>query len=238
MRIPWKSAAVAAAALLLSLPSLPARAQYSGPSPYLSFTDSPFNGVGFSYFFLEDFEDGALNTPGVAANAGTVSSPGGFSDSVDADDGAIDGSGAGARALLNSTTTSLTFTFSAATLGALPTHAGIVWTDVGNAATAGIDNVSFEAFDAANASLGVLGPFLLGDGTALSQTAEDRFFGVTNAGGISAIRISMATSTDWEVDHLQYGRVAPAAAIPEPGTGALLTLGLLPFSRALRRRTR
>ena len=27
-------------------------------------------------------------------------------------------------------------------------------------------------------------------------TAEDRFFGVINAGGISAIRISMATSTD------------------------------------------
>jgi hypothetical protein len=235
-RLPLLSVAVCLPGVLLVFPRASA-AQYLGPASYLSSADSPFSGVGFSYFFLEDFEDGALNTPGVIADAGSVVGPGLFADSVDADDGAIDGSGAGGRSLLNSTTTSLTFTFSSGALGALPTHVGIVWTDVGSATpTTGLDNVSFEAFDASSTSLGSIGPFLLGDGLAQSQTAEDRFFGVINAGGISAIRISMATSTDWEVDHLQYGRVSATAA-PEPAS-LLLALAGLPLAEAVMRRRR
>ena len=31
-----------------------------GPSPYLSFADSPWTSQTFSYFHLEDFEDGVL----------------------------------------------------------------------------------------------------------------------------------------------------------------------------------
>src|SRR6185295_5549806 len=37
-----------------------------GPSPYLSAADSPFAGLSLGYYLLEDFEDGQLNTPGVA----------------------------------------------------------------------------------------------------------------------------------------------------------------------------
>src|SRR5437667_12544658 len=61
----------------------------NGPTPYLSFNDSPLKGVDFSggYFHLEDFEDLLLNTPGVTASAGDPFGPGGFTDSVDADDG-------------------------------------------------------------------------------------------------------------------------------------------------------
>ena len=233
MRIYPKSAALVAPLAALALAALPApgRAQYTGPTPYLSFADSPFNGPAFTTFFLEDFEDGALNTSGVTVDTGIVLGPGVFTDSVDGDDGALNGTGAGSHSFYNGATGSLTFTFSAAALGGLPpTHAGIVWTDVGASATPGFDGVSFEAFDAASVSLGIIGPFLLGDGSASGQTAEDRFFGVTNAGGISAIRISMATSTDWEVDHLQYGRIAPAADIPEPATSALAASGLLPLA--------
>jgi hypothetical protein len=38
-----------------------------GPSPYLSFDDSPFKNLNFSYFYLEDAEDRLINVPGVEA---------------------------------------------------------------------------------------------------------------------------------------------------------------------------
>jgi IPTL-CTERM motif len=63
----------------------------------------------------------------------------------------------------------------------------------------------------------------------ISSTAENRFFGVTNPGGISSIRISN-TSGGIEVDHLQYGLfgAAPAAIdLPTTSQTALLLLALL-----------
>jgi len=92
------------AGLLVSLgvtmlwPLKPASGQLIGPTPYLSFNDSPFKGLSFSKFFLEDFEDGLFNVPGVTGvsnTPGTSLGVGGnhpFSDSVDGDDGTIDGS--------------------------------------------------------------------------------------------------------------------------------------------------
>jgi hypothetical protein len=101
-------------------------------------------------------------------------------------------------------------------LGGLPTHVGLVWTDVGfsSAPNFGAGEVTFEAFDAGGASLGVFGPFLLGDGLNSGETAEDRFLGVVNANGITSIRMTMPSSTDWSADHLQYGRAAPAPVAP------------------------
>jgi hypothetical protein len=199
-----------------------AKPAFLGPTPYLSFADSPFNGGSFGYFFLETFEDGLLNTPGVSASSGSVTSPGPLTDSVDGDDGAIDGSGIAGHSYISNSSTSLTFTFNAAALGGkLPTSVGIVWTDVGTvtSGTFGFGPVSFSATDQNGASLGSIGPFTLGDGAINGGTAEDRFFGVTNAGGISSITITTANSTDWEVDHLQYGASAP---VPEPSSLALL----------------
>ncbi len=169
---------------------------FLGPSPYLSFAASPFSASGFNYFYLEDFEDGALNTPGATPSAGwVVAGPG--VDSVDP----------GGRSYYSSGQTSLTINFNSQQLGGkLPTHAGIVWTDVGQTTGLyGFGNVVFSAKDANGISLGsVTGPNL-GDGQANPNQAEDRFFGVVNAGGISSITISMPASGDWEVDHLQYG---------------------------------
>ena len=141
-------------------------AGYLGPTPYFSFADSPFSGQSFGYFHLETFETGSPSVPGVSLpSLAVVLSPGGLTDSVDSDDGSIDGSGTGGHSLYtNFGSTSLRFTFNAGALGGiLPTHAGIVWTDVGlTTSTTGFGSVSFEAFDQFGASLGVHRPFRAG----------------------------------------------------------------------------
>ncbi len=209
--------ACAAAGLFLLVPA--AQATLLGPSAYTGFVDSPFYGGSFGSFYLEDFEDGALNTPDVSASAGIVLTFGSLRDSVE--------STPNGYSYYTNGVTSLSFTFS----GTLPTHAGIVWTDVGcligeacPPIGVGAADVYFEAFDENSLSLGVLGPNYLGDGAADGGTAEDRFFGATNATGISKLTIWIPDSNDWEVDHLQYG--VDSQLIPEPGTATLLGLAL------------
>jgi uncharacterized repeat protein (TIGR01451 family) len=187
--------------LLASSRALAGGGTFLGPTPYLSKADSPFLAqLNAGQMYLDDFECGVLSVPGVTPSDGTVIPPGfeGFIDSVDADDGAIDGSGLAGHSLFTGNgATGITFTFNPTTLGAFPTQVGIVWTDGGGDAT-------FEAFDSIGASLGTIGPIAIGDGSNSGTTAEDRFFGVTFAGGISAIKLSN-TSGGLEVDHLQYG---------------------------------
>jgi prepilin-type processing-associated H-X9-DG protein len=177
------------------------------------------------YFARETFEDGVLNVPGASASAGFATAPGATTDSVDLDDGLIDGDGTAGRSWY-AAGNSVTFTFDPAALGGLPTHAGLVWTDVGQVSTGtfGSGTVVFEAFDGTGASLGGVN-VLMGDGSVRGETPEDRFFGaISLLTGISKITISMPGSTDWEVDHLQYGRVV---VIPEPSSALLVALGLL-----------
>lgn len=219
MKRHWQRICLMSGILLLSgVISVPSIAQAAsiliGSSPYLSFSDSPFYNKNLDYFYLEDFEDNLMNTPGVTANAGfaagyeTYST---FIDSVDGDDGNVDGVGYDGRSYVTWNVTKFVFSFDPVALGELPTHAGIVWTD----SAGGFSNVSFEAFDENADSLGVIGPVLLGDGSTISQTDEDRFFGIINDSGISRIEIYNSASTNWEVDHLQYGGQA-LNAIPEP----------------------
>jgi hypothetical protein len=186
-----------------------------GPTPYLQASDSPFSVLTFDYFYLEDFEDNLFNVPGVTKSAGSIIGHGLAVDSVDADDGVMDGSGNDGRSLLASgfTPASITFTFDAGILGSLPTHAGIVWTDGGTA-------TRFEAFGPGMVSLGTIGPFNLSDGNPNGGTAEDRFFGWSEPAGIRAIKIS-PSGASMEVDHLQYG-----VAVPEPTTIEILGLGI------------
>jgi Ca2+-binding RTX toxin-like protein len=196
--------------------------QFFGPLPYSAFNNpsagtaiSPFSPVKFTYFHLEDFEDGALNTPGVTVREfATTNISTGFSDSVDGDDGVINGRATGNTSSLfsNFRISSFTFDFSANALGGqLPTHAGIVWTDIGGngggAPRSGdlVNNTLFEAFGPSGESLGIIGPVSLGDESISRTTSEDRFFGVINPSGISSIRLSMPGKNNWEVDHLQYG---------------------------------
>ncbi len=186
-----------------------AHAQLIGPSggvgangEYTGLSDSPFAEVDFSagYFHLENFEDG-LTTPGVTADHGDIASvsfgPSNH-DSVDSDDGTVDGSGLNGESwFYDSGFAGVTWTFSDTALVALPTHVGIVWTD-------GSGTITFEAFDADGSSLGTV----TGDHSCCGntgETADDRFYGVIDAGGISAIKISNS-SGGIEIDHLQYGR--------------------------------
>lgn len=171
---------------------------FSGPSSYLTFAQSPFVGTGFSYFYLETFEDGLFNVPGATVDPGwIVAGPG------------VDSVEPGGRSYYSAGQTTLTITFNAATLGGkLPTHAGIVWTDVGQTTGAyGVGNVIFSATDGNGISLGSVQGFNLGDFQASPAQGEDRFFGVVNPGGILSITITMPTSSDWEIDHVQYGHL-------------------------------
>ncbi len=183
--------------------SLEVRAQtFYGPTEYLEYADSPFYRENFSYFDLENFEDGLLNTLGASASTGNIALPGYYTDSVDADDGIIDGSGAGGHSWSTAAGWSgITFTFDSDVLGSFPTFAGVVWTD---GITSG-NTVTFEAFDSFNSSLGTVVASGLGDNNYSGGTAEDRFFGLTFSGGISAIKIKINESSGMEVDHLQYG---------------------------------
>ena len=95
-----KRAVLGTAAGLLFVPAAFAvtlGASFIGPSVYLSFADSPFKTLG-TPVFVEDFEDGALNTLGVSTTTPAIFTlASALTDSVDADDGAIDGSGISGR---------------------------------------------------------------------------------------------------------------------------------------------
>jgi hypothetical protein len=188
---------------------------FYGPTPYLQASDSPFSGVPFLWDHLEDFEDGVLDTPGVSVNTGVqtkIPYPS-YVDSVDEDDGVVDGSGAAGNSWFASDgAAGLIFTFDATVLGSLPTYAGIVWTD-------GSGTTTFEAFDSGGISLGTIGPVAIADGVYTGTTAEDRFFGVSDPAGIWKIQISN-TRAGIEADHLQYG-----TEIPAPGAALLAGMG-------------
>ena len=185
---------------------------FLGPTPYLCVEDSPFelSGLG-STFFIEDFEDGLVNTPGLACT-GSPQGPGGITDSVDCDDGVIDGSGQMGRSRFGPGNPGLVMTFSADPFGSFPTAAGVVWTDGST-----LNNVTLEAFDAQGASLGTLVGLNIGDGAFNNDTAEDRFFGVFHDGGISKLTIknqALGGGSGLEIDHVQYGVASVKPACP------------------------
>jgi len=183
-----------------------------GTAPYLSEADIPSGFyTGGSPLALENFVDGTLDF-GISASVGNVtSSSDAGADSVDGDDGSIDGSGTTGRSWFSSDGPGgVTFTFS----GPLPTAAGVVWTD-------GEGVTTFEAFGAGMISLGTLSASIA-DGSTAGTTNEDRFFGVQESGGIMAIKLSNSMG-GIEMDHVQFG----ISAIPEPSSVAMFSIGLL-----------
>ena len=203
-----------------------ASAQVLGPTAYTSQANSPFASlITGGTVALETFEDGLLNVPNVTASAGAPLAPSGITDSVDADDGVVDGSGTGGWSFFATPgSPGITFTFTPTASG-LPTHVGIVWTD-------GSGTTLFEAFGPGGVPIGSVGPVGIADAAVTGETAEDRFFGVINPAGVSSIRISNSTG-GIEVDHLQFGRGVAApppvstAEIPLLGPAALAFLAAL-----------
>jgi len=168
-----------------------------GPTPYLSEADIP---QGFyedeSPTALEDLEDGSLDFE-ITASSGSVLPPGPITDSVDGDDGFIDGSGLDGHSLYATIgSNGITLSF------ASPVEAAaVVWTD-------GAGDATFEAFGPGMVFLGSIGPVAVGDGSHAGGTDEDSFFGAQDANGIAAIKLSNAAG-GIEVDHIQFGEAPP-----------------------------
>jgi hypothetical protein len=239
----------------LSYQSFENRAATPNISPFSAAGGGPFGplaggkgqrhwvGPSGQYFHLEDFESGSVHAPGLS-----VAEPGArvigviedatWADSVDEDDGAIDGAtnGAAAHSLHSPVTgdsSMITINFDAAVLGRLPTHAGFVITDC-----RGEYNTVVEAFGASHRSLGkkkfynstfdLTGTALCGPGRA----EQARFIGIVcsqdqqSAGiariVISQVRVNGTTPppklSPFELDHIQYG-FAPAATDDAPSAG-------------------
>lgn len=201
---------LAGAATLFGVASAQAAVLY-GPSNYLSEADSPF--VGQTGWTVENFEDGLLMT-GITASAGDPYGPAGNADSVDGDDGVIDGHGSSGHSFFFAGgSTGITFTFNASVLGFVPKSVGIVWTD-------GVGTITFEAFDTNGVSLGIV-TGNHADGSFYGETGEDRFYGASNWDGIGSLHISNSGG-GIEVDHVQF-----SASVPAPSAAALLGLGAM-----------
>ncbi|MCE2915504.1 MAG: PEP-CTERM sorting domain-containing protein [Rubrivivax sp.] len=184
-------------------------------TPYLSTADIPAGFyLGGAPTLLENLEDNVM-VGVLTPNTGFPITPGGNTDSVDADDGVIDGNGNGGRSWFGAAPIRITFSGT----GDLPTAFGLVWTD----GTAG--EWTFSAVAADDTSLGSI-TRTVGDGSIRGTTAEDRFFGVQFAGGIKSITISGPGAV--ELDHIQFGTMAP---VPEPTSAALLLAGLTLLAR-------
>lgn len=219
----YKALLALASLTLLSTASQAADPIFFGPSAYLSAADIP---VGFYLgggpSLLETLEDGALDST-LNGNLGTLISStfNGTRDSVDADDGLIDGncgpqtSGRCVSWFNGNGGQGLSFSFVGA--GPLPTAFALVWTDGGG-------TVTFSATGADGQSLGSIQAGGFADGSVAGSTGEDRFFGLQYAGGIRSIHISNSEG-GIEVDHIQYGLMSNP--VPEPGSWALMGLGLL-----------
>lgn len=221
---------VAAVLMLVSIGTAHAAPVFFGPTPYLSSADVP-NGfyAGGNPVVLENFEDDSLDF-GISASAGSIIDrlgriPFDDVDSVDVDDGVIDGSGSLGRSWFQPAgNNGVTFTFASPV-----TAAGLVWTDSLAAP------IVFEAFGPGMASLGVFGPVTLGDTVFTGTTAEDRFFGVQDVNGIVALRMTVLTApgtSGLEVDHVQFGN-----AVPLPGAIWLFGSGLLAIAGFRKART-
>ncbi len=197
---------------------------FIGPSDsaYLSRADSPWDTFAPGFTLLT-FEDTQALPIGVGAN-GTVGHFGGLTDSVDADDGLIDGSGVSNGFLAHSMfsgdgASGITITFDKVLLSELPQRVGLAWTD-------GFGTITFEAFDADGNSLGTTSGQHSDDGFG-STTGEDRFYGIEFAGGVSKVNIRNS-SGGIEIDHIQYG--------PVPAPGAVTVIGLAGLVAGRRRR--
>ena len=184
-------------------------AEFLGPLPYLQAADSPLD-IASPGYVLQNMENGVFGGPGIGSNlfSGSIVGPGGLTDSVDGDDGSVNGSGTLGRSLFNiAGGNGVTITFDAAILGSLPTEAGIVWTD-------GAGSTLFEAWGPDNLPLGTIGPVSIADASVSGTTGEDRFFGVRDRGGILKIRISNSAG-GIEVDHFQFTLGGGCSASPD-----------------------
>jgi hypothetical protein len=183
--------------------------------------DSPFDlsGLG-STMFIEDVEDGTIDTP-LAIVDTIVREPGPLTDSVDADDGVVDGQGNDGHSLeatFYRTHPTFPWThhtyFSILVVDEPVTALGFVWTD-GFRQSA----VNMGIYGASGNYLGDCTYGSLMDSFNTGETAEDRFIGVISNESIRRLSFVIDSvglepwSERFEFDHVHYGH----QALPEPG---------------------
>lgn len=221
--------------LVCGAKSLFAETTFFGPEqPYLSAADTPED------FFcdicvdrvrvLEDFEDNSIDH-GIMIEGLDVQIIGpdfstgldGLADSVDADDGTIDGVGNEAHSLFSpGNTFTINFPFAVKS-------AGFAWTD-GDRNTG-----TLVEFFGPDGSLGTIGPSFIADSGFQGSTGEDAFFGARDTdGGITSIVVTNTAGAGIEIDHIQY----EACGVPEPSSTVLVgsMVGLLAIGLRRRRR--
>lgn len=169
---------------------------FHDPIPYRSIADSPFDmsGLGKTFFF-DDFEDGTFDFPdGVFSSPFMIETPGPLTDSVDADDGDIDGNGSGGHALKPESRITINLTnppqfikdyvlyFDSKLLASYPNSFGVVLTD-------GMPN-SYHVMEV-NEGNGYVSRVYLPplDNDFNGGASEDRFFAVTSTQGIRSLSI-------------------------------------------------
>jgi len=184
---------------------LTAATTFYGPTSYLSEADVPSTFIcdlcDDCVHVIENFEDNSLDH-GITISAGDIIGPDfttgvdSLTDSVDGDDGAVDGVGAEGYSYFSSGN-SFTITFDGPVKSA-----GLVWTD-GDVGT----ETSFEAFAPDGTSLGVIGPFSIADDSFQGTVGEDSFFGAMDAdGGIGSIAITNVGDWPeaWELKSIMF----------------------------------
>lgn len=202
-----------------------------GPSPYLeadqTTQDTPagffdFTSPGFKTAWIEDFEpsgpvtpvDPFLTiTPGVILPPNSTSGAGSsVTDSVDGDDGLVDGSGTGGHSWFADGANEITVSFMNGVRAA-----GLVFTDGDPDST----KITLEAFSVGGASLGIIDAGNLADDFVTGQTPEDRFLGFTDdMTPIGSIKLVMTGGDGIEIDHVHW-------QVPEPSASCLALFAIL-----------
>lgn len=220
---------------ILCVASISNAATIVGPSPYLALSDTPAGVFDSDHLLcVQDFEDadgpwevgfsidvGQRIGPKFTSGAGVP-----VTDSVDADDNAIDGDGTMGSSWFTSGS-ALNITFDVAS-----PSAGFVFTDADKSAT----EVTIRAYSEAGTELisqTFAADFL--DDVFTGTTQEDRFFGVVGMNGetIKRISVSIDRGAGIEIDHVQF--VKPEV-VPEPAAAALAILGMCSLLGLRRRR--
>jgi hypothetical protein len=185
-------------------------------SNYFQAADSPFASLPFGpdWFVVEDFEDGVLDGPVASATNGVVllrSDVNG--DSVDGDDGTIDNNGNSGGvvtgAFYSAGAAALEFLFAPELPGGrLPTHVGLVMTDALQSSP-----ITLTAFRD-GVALGQVSGFQVAE--LINVCLEDRFYGFIDPIGIDRVILQSGLSTDYALDHLQFGRLPCIADLAPP----------------------
>ena len=185
--------------------------------PYAQRSDSPWAaGIRQGSIYVEDFEDGLVNTPGLAMTSGFLLD----GSSVDEDDGVL-GNGTdndfGFVYYAAGNTHTIRAEFSRDTEGRFPTYAGWVMDTLDQS------DATFAAYDPSGN--------LLASYNYILQWGEFQFVGVHAPQGIGAIASDF--NQRLYVDHVQYGY-----AIPEPSTALLTATAALAAASRRRRAPR